>query len=50
MDIVNSILENEDAESDSKKYTTIHKDIEPEIDLGSLLVSDTNALDAKKLR
>lgn len=50
MDIVNSILNDEDVKSDLTKSTTVHKDIEPEIDIGSLLVSDYNALDIKKLR
>lgn len=50
MDVVNTILENEEVKSDSKKYTTFHKDVEPEIDLGSLLVSDSNTLDVKRLR
>ncbi|XP_043685820.1 ribosome biogenesis regulatory protein homolog [Vespula pensylvanica] len=50
MDVVNTILQNEEVKSDSKKYTTFHKDVEPEIDLGSLLVSDSNTLDVKRLR
>ncbi|KAK2585857.1 hypothetical protein KPH14_010451 [Odynerus spinipes] len=50
MDIVNSILESEDAKSDLKKSTTVYKDVEPEIDIGSLLVSDYNGFDTKNLR
>ncbi|KAI4492436.1 hypothetical protein M0804_002227 [Polistes exclamans] len=50
MDVVNLILESEDAQLDSKKSTKVHKDIEPEIDLGTLLLSDSNGLDIKELR
>lgn len=50
MDIVNSILQDENTKPDLKKSTTVHKDIEPDIDVGSLLVSDYNALDTKNLR
>ncbi|KAI4503377.1 hypothetical protein M0802_001599 [Mischocyttarus mexicanus] len=50
MDVVNSILESENAQSDSKKSTEVHKDINPEIDLGTLLLSDPNTLNIKELR
>jgi len=49
MDIVKSILENERKE-DPSKSTTVHKDVELDIDLGTLLASDYNTLDVKTLK
>lgn len=49
MDIVNEILEKEQRKADKYKPITVEKHLELEIDLGSLLASDTNDLDAKLL-
>ncbi|KAL6263185.1 hypothetical protein P5V15_005985 [Pogonomyrmex californicus] len=50
MDVVKSILENDSKKKDSSKSTEVHKDVELDIDLGTLLASDYNTLDAKALR
>lgn len=51
MDIVNSILENEQKEKeDPTKSTIVHKDVELDIDLGTLLASDYNTLNVKTLK
>lgn len=46
--LVKSILEKEKA--DPSKSTKVHKDVELDIDVGSLLASDYNSLDAKTLK
>jgi len=50
MDIVKSILENEQKKEHPNKSTTVHKDVELDIDLGTLLASDYNTLDVKTLK
>ncbi|XP_012227735.1 ribosome biogenesis regulatory protein homolog [Linepithema humile] len=50
MNIVKSILENEQGKEDPSKSTTVHKDVELDIDLGTLLASDYNTLDVKTLK
>ncbi|XP_076649319.1 ribosome biogenesis regulatory protein homolog [Halictus rubicundus] len=50
MDIVQSILENETEEKDSRKSIDVHKDVEVETDLGSLLALDYNTLNIKTLK
>lgn len=50
MDLVKSILENDQEKADPSKSTKVHKDVELDIDLGTLLASDYNPLDAKTLK
>ncbi|XP_011862248.1 PREDICTED: ribosome biogenesis regulatory protein homolog [Vollenhovia emeryi] len=50
MDVVRSILEDDQGEVDLSKSTKVHKDVELDIDLGTLLASDYNTLDAKTLK
>ncbi|XP_031826635.1 ribosome biogenesis regulatory protein homolog [Nomia melanderi] len=50
MDIVQSILENETQEKDLRKSIEVNKDIEVEIDAGSLLAFDYNTLNIKALK
>ncbi|XP_054012425.1 ribosome biogenesis regulatory protein homolog [Hylaeus anthracinus] len=50
MDLVNSILENEPREKDPRKTTLVHKDVELETDVGSLLAFDYNTLNIKELK
>lgn len=51
MDLVKSILKDEQKKAtDPSKSTLVHKDIELDIDLGTLLASDYNALDVKTLK
>ncbi|XP_012538695.1 ribosome biogenesis regulatory protein homolog [Monomorium pharaonis] len=50
MDLVKSILEDDQKKADLSKSTKVHKDVELEIDLGTLLASDYNVLDAKTLK
>ncbi|XP_050463189.1 ribosome biogenesis regulatory protein homolog [Cataglyphis hispanica] len=50
MDLVKSILENEQGKADPCKSTSVHKDVELDIDLGTLLASDYNTLDMKTLK
>lgn len=49
MDIVNSILENDNQKKDLYKSTVVNKEGEVETDLGTLLALDYNALDLKTL-
>ncbi|XP_024887842.1 ribosome biogenesis regulatory protein homolog [Temnothorax curvispinosus] len=49
MDVVKSILEDNQGKADLSKSTKVHKDVELDIDLGTLLASDYNPLDAKTL-
>lgn len=48
MDLVKSILEDEQV--DSSKSIDVHKDVELDVDLGTLLASDYNTFDVKTLR
>lgn len=50
MDLVKSILEDDKDKTDLSKSTKVHKDVELDIDLGTLLAFDCNALDAKALK
>ncbi|KZC08238.1 PREDICTED: ribosome biogenesis regulatory protein homolog [Dufourea novaeangliae] len=50
MDVVQAILKNESQEKDSRKSTEVHKDVEVETDVGSLLALDYNTLNLKTLR
>ncbi|XP_014486293.1 PREDICTED: ribosome biogenesis regulatory protein homolog [Dinoponera quadriceps] len=50
MDVVKSILGDKGTESDPSKTTKVHKDVELDIDLGTLLATDYNTLDVKTLR
>lgn len=51
MDLVKSILENEkEKDTDPSKSILVQKDVELDIDLGTLLASDYNALDIKTLK
>lgn len=50
MDIVQAILEDKKVESDPNKSTKVHKDVDLDIDVGTLLASDYNTLDIKTLR
>ncbi|KYQ52144.1 Ribosome biogenesis regulatory protein like protein [Trachymyrmex zeteki] len=49
MDLVKSILEENEGKEDLSKSTKVHKNVELDVDLGTLLASDYNALDAKAL-
>ncbi|XP_072756779.1 ribosome biogenesis regulatory protein homolog [Anoplolepis gracilipes] len=49
MDIVKSIL-NEEEKADPSKSTSVHKDEELDIDLGTLLASDYNTLHVKAIK
>lgn len=48
MDVVKSILENDNQEKDPRKSTVVHKDVE--VDVGTLLALDYNTLNLKSLR
>jgi len=51
MDLVKSILEDDqEGKVDLSKSTKVHKDVELDIDLGTLLASDYNPLDAKAFK
>ncbi|XP_032688946.1 ribosome biogenesis regulatory protein homolog [Odontomachus brunneus] len=50
MDIIQAILEDKKVESDPNKSTKVHKDVDLDIDVGTLLASDYNNLDIKTLR
>ncbi|XP_078041266.1 ribosome biogenesis regulatory protein homolog [Augochlora pura] len=50
MDIVQSILENETQEKDTRKSVEVQKDVDVETDLGTLLALDYNNLDVKTLK
>lgn len=50
MDIVNEILEKEQKKSEKYKSITVEKHLEVELDIGTLLASDTNDLDTKLLQ
>ncbi|XP_034830528.1 ribosome biogenesis regulatory protein homolog [Maniola hyperantus] len=50
MDIVNEILEREQKKAEKYKPITVEKHLELDIDIGTLLVADTNDLDVKSLR
>lgn len=51
MDLVKSILKDEQEKAtDPSKSILVHKDIDLDIDLGTLLASDYNALDIKTLK
>lgn len=50
MDIVNQILEKEQKKAEKYKPITVEKHLELELDIGSLLASDTNDLDTKLLQ
>lgn len=49
MDIVNSVLENDQKENQYKS-TKVDKEIDVEIDEGTLCVTDSNAFNVKTLR
>lgn len=49
-DVVNSILENNTEEKDTRQTTIVNKDIEVETDLGTLLALDYNNLDLKAIK
>lgn len=50
MDIVNQILEREQKKAEKYKPISVEKHLDPEFDIGTLLASDTNDLDAKLLK
>lgn len=50
MDIVNEILEREQKKAEKYKPITVEKHLDLDIDLGTLLASDTNDLEAKLLK
>ncbi|CAK1595854.1 unnamed protein product [Parnassius mnemosyne] len=50
MDIVNEILEREQKKAEKYKPITVEKHLEVELDIGTLLASDTNDLDLKTLQ
>ncbi|VVC99217.1 unnamed protein product [Leptidea sinapis] len=50
MDIVNEILEKEQKKAEKYKPITVEKHLELEIDIGTLLASDTNDLDKKLIK
>ncbi|CAH0579211.1 unnamed protein product [Chrysodeixis includens] len=50
MDIVNEILEKEQKKAEKYKPITVEKHLELELDIGTLLASDTNDLDTKALQ
>ncbi|XP_076242729.1 ribosome biogenesis regulatory protein homolog [Calliopsis andreniformis] len=50
MDIVNSILESSNQEKDPRKSTEVHKEVEVETDVGTLLALDYNTINLKSLR
>ncbi|XP_039310867.1 ribosome biogenesis regulatory protein homolog [Solenopsis invicta] len=50
MDLVKSILEDDQGKADLSKSTKVHKDVELDFDLGTLLASDYNVLDEKALK
>lgn len=50
MDIVNEILEKEQKKAEKYKPITVEKHLDVEIDIGTLLASDTNDLDTKLLQ
>lgn len=49
MDIVNEILEREQKKAEKYKPITVEKHLDLDIDVGTLLASDTNDLDSKLL-
>lgn len=49
-DIVASALKNEQERLNSYKSTDVHKDVELDFDVGTLLASDYSALDMQTLR
>lgn len=50
MDLVKSILKDDQGKTDLSKSIKVHKDVELDIDPGTLLASDYNPLDAKTLK
>jgi len=50
MDLVKSILEDDQEKADPNKSIKVHKNVELDIDLGTLLASDYNDLDMKALK
>lgn len=50
MDIVNEILEREQRKADKYKSINVEKHLELDIDLGTLLATDSNDLDNKLLK
>lgn len=50
MDIVNEILEKEQRKAEKYKPITVEKHLEVDLDIGTLLASDTNDLDSKALQ
>ena len=50
MDIVKEILKKSAENGNQIAEVTVHKDVELDIDVGTLLVSDYNTFDNKKFR
>lgn len=50
MDIVNEILAKEQKKSEKYKPITVEKHLDVDLDIGSLLASDTNDLNTKLLQ
>lgn len=48
MDVVKAILE--DGQDDPSKSTTVHKNVQLDIDVGTLLASDYDVLQIKSLK
>lgn len=50
MDIVKAVLENDAKNNNAASSVTVQKDVDLDIDEGTLLASDYNALDVARLR
>lgn len=50
MDIVNAVLENDEQVKNSVRSTAVEKIVDLDIDEGTLLASDYNALDVSQLK